>query len=81
MNKKSVELAMNTIIIAVIVLIVALIVIFIFQHYYGKQTDIIGERIEGLEDSDGDGIANMFDKCPNDPKNTCKEESKEKEGK
>ena len=37
MNKKSIELAMNTIVIAVIVLIVAFIIIFMFQKYYAKE--------------------------------------------
>jgi len=71
MNKKSIELAMNTIIIAMIVIIVALIIIFIFNHYYGKETDIVGKQIKGLEDDDGDGIANIFDKCPNNRDPDC----------
>jgi len=63
-NKKGIELAMNAIVITVIVLIVAVIVLFIFQHYYGKEAGIIGEQIEQLDDYDNDGIANLFDKCP-----------------
>ena len=49
MNKKSVELAMNTIVIAMIVLVVALIIIFIFRTQYVKQTDIIGEQIDKIK--------------------------------
>ena len=79
MNKKSVELAMNTIIIAVIVLIVALIVIFMFQYYYKKETDVIGTQIDQLDDYDGDGTANMFDKCPCDITCICETDPKGKE--
>jgi len=64
MNKKAIELTLNTIVIAMIVVIVALIIIFIFNHYYGKETKIIGGQIDQLEDYDGDGTSNMFDPCP-----------------
>lgn len=80
MNKKSIELTMNTIVIAMIVLIVALVIIFMFNHYYGKETGIIKGQIEKLEknqgDSDGDGILDIYDKCPNNPDPNCKSETK-----
>lgn len=84
MNKKSIELAMNTIVVAAILLIVMFIIIFVFHHYYGKETGFIGEKIEELDDYDGDGTANMFDKCPCDvdieenckDKKTCEKEMK-----
>jgi len=80
MNKKAIELTLNTIVIAMIVVIVALIIIFIFNHYYSKETKIIGGQIEELEedqgDTDGDGVLNIFDKCPKNPDPNCKSEPK-----
>lgn len=81
MNKKSIELAMNTIIVAAILLIVMVIIIFVFQKYYGKETGFIGEKIDELKeskDSDKDGVADMFDRCPDDPYDTCEEDEEKK---
>lgn len=83
LNKRGVELTLNTIVIAIIILIVMVIMIFIFRSLLGKgkeqteaQLDIVDIK---ANDADGDGIHNLFDECPCDPTNTCKENLKEGE--
>lgn len=67
-NKKSIDLTMNTIIVMMILLIVAAVIIYVFVKYYGQETGILGEKIEGLKggDCDSDGAINIIDPCPCD---------------
>ncbi len=53
---------------AIIALVVVILVIMWFRTGAGKGYDIVEEKLEGLGDSDGDGVADMFDKCENTPK-------------
>ena len=64
MNKKAIELTTSTIVVFALLLIVLVTMIWIFQTYIGKETDIIGEQIESLEDCDCDDVRNFMDKCP-----------------
>ena len=63
-SKKGVELPMNIVIIAAILLIVMIVVIAAFSRLFGKETGQIEDKIKALDDTDGDDIINMFDKCP-----------------
>ncbi len=67
MNKKAVR-PIEIIMILVIVSVVAFILLFAFRKYFGKEVGIVEEKITGLGDADEDGVANMFDKCPNEDK-------------
>lgn len=64
MNKKGIELSFNAIVIAILVLLVLIVVSTTFLRLFGKQTEQIGDQISSLDDTDGDGIINLFDKCP-----------------
>jgi hypothetical protein len=63
-SKKGVELSLNVVIIAVILLVVAVVVIAVFMRLFGEESERIEGQIKALDDSDNDGIINMFDKCP-----------------
>ena len=63
MNKRAMA-AMQLIITSIILLVVLAAMIFMFTKYFGKETEIIGEKIDALADSDKDDVVNMFDKCP-----------------
>jgi len=65
-SKKGVELSLNTVIIALILLITIVVVIALFMKLFTKEGTAIGEKIDSLEDTDSDGVVNMFDKCPCD---------------
>ncbi len=64
MKKKGVTMSMTLIVTIVILLIVAVSVLFIFRTYFGRQTDVIEEQLDGFEDEDGDGVRNFLDRCP-----------------
>ncbi|MBD3249772.1 hypothetical protein GF336_07030 [Candidatus Woesearchaeota archaeon] len=63
-NSKKAALPMQYIIIAMILLITAFIIIAVFTGLFGKQKEQIEGQIDSLGDYDGDGVVNMFDKCP-----------------
>ena len=71
MNKKGIEMAFNTIIVAIIVLIVLVISIILYTKYIGRSAGELDNQIGALDDYDGDGTANMFDKCPCDYTCAC----------
>lgn len=64
-NKKAVELSLNVVIIAVILLVVVVVVLAVFGRLFGKEAEQIEKQIEGIGDKDGDGVIDIFDKCPN----------------
>lgn len=66
-NKKSIELTLSTIGIAILILIVLFVLLYAFTNIFGKQRGQINEKIGALEDYDGDDVANMFDWCPCTP--------------
>lgn len=87
-NKKSIELTLSTIGIAILVLVVLFVLLYTFTNIFGKQRGQINEQIGALDDYDQDGTANMFDKCPCDSeppedgkckttKDACKDKMKE----
>ena len=49
---------------AVIVLVTLIAILSVFTNLFEKQTDNVGNQIDGLDDEDGDEVINMFDKCP-----------------
>lgn len=52
---------------AIIALVVVILVIMWFRSSGGKAFGEVEEKLEGLEDTDGDGAVDMFDRCPCDP--------------
>jgi len=50
----------------IIVAVVAGLVLFIFQSQLGKEKEITEKQLEGLDDTDKDGIPNFLDKCDTD---------------
>lgn len=67
MNKKGVEMTMNTIILAAILLVVLFVLMFTFTKYFGQEQNIVGQELDKLGDCDGDETRNFLDKCPCDP--------------
>lgn len=65
-SKKGVELSLNTVIIALILLITIVVVIALFMKLFTKEGGVISGHIDSAADPDGDGVINMFDKCPCD---------------
>jgi flagellar basal body-associated protein FliL len=55
------------IITAIIALVVVVLIIMWFSGAGGKAFEEVEGKIGSLGDDDGDGVANMFDKCPCDP--------------
>lgn len=64
MNKKAQGRSFWIIITAIIALVVVVLIIMWFSKGGGKAFEEIEGKISSLGDCDGDGIANMFDKCP-----------------
>jgi hypothetical protein len=68
-NKKGIELALNTVVVAVLVIVVLAVVVGVFTGLFGKEAEIIGGQISGLDpceassDFDRDGILNSADAC------------------
>ena len=75
-DKKSIELALSTIGIAILILIVVFVLLCTFTNSFGKQKGQINEQIDALDDFDVDGTANIFDKCPCDANVEPNEEGK-----
>ncbi len=63
-NSKKAALPMQYMIVAMILLVTAFIIIAAFTGLFGKQKEQIEGQIDSLGDYDGDGIVNMFDRCP-----------------
>ncbi len=63
---------------AIIALVVVVLIIWWFRSGGGKAFSEVESKIESLGDCDGDGAANMFDKCPCTP--VTGEENPEAEG-
>ena len=53
---------------ALIVIVVVVIILLYFKESGGAGYDDIKGRIGGLNDTDGDLVSDVFDKCPNDAK-------------
>lgn len=49
---------------AIIALVVVVLVIMWFRTGGGKAFGEVEKKLGELEDSDGDGVADIFDKCP-----------------
>jgi len=64
MKKKGISLPLNYTIIAIILLITLFVILYMTTDLFKKSKDDISGRIDALGDWDGDGMANMFDKCP-----------------
>ena len=75
-SKKAVELPLNVIIIAAILLIALFLILAVFTDLFGKQTTQLREKIESLDDCDGDNQAKLFDPCPCTESSTCPGEGK-----
>lgn len=68
-NKRGVELSLNTVIIAILLLVVLAIMIIAFQNLFGKNVSIFDDKVDCTkEDTDGDGVNDILDKCCNTPK-------------
>lgn len=72
MRKSQVD-PMHIIILFIILAVVAGIVIYMFTTQIGKEKGITEKQIGGLDDTDGDGVANFLDKCPNTPTSEIKQ--------
>lgn len=73
MKKAQVD-PLKIVVLFIILAVVAGIVIWMFNSYFGKETEIVGGQISGLqEDKDNDGLVNTIDPCPCDPTNTKNE--------
>lgn len=79
-NKKGVELALNTMVTAIIVIIVVVVVIATFSGLFRKESGVIGGQVNRLDvcddtqDFDSDGLINKADPCrciPQTEKNDC----------
>ncbi len=83
-NKKSMELALGTIAVAVVVLVTIFVLLYTFTNIFGKQRGQINEQIIATGDFDNDGVSNIFDWCPcaaGDPSNKgCSGDMPEKKG-
>jgi hypothetical protein len=74
-GKKAMDVSpLNVVIAAAILLIVIVVVIAVFTRLFGREAEQIEGQISGLDDTDGDRIINMFDKCP------CRAGEKENDG-
>lgn len=62
--KKKSSLPLNYVIIAIILLVTLFVILYMTTGLFKKSNKDISGRIDGLGDYDGDGVANMFDKCP-----------------
>lgn len=68
MKKRADVEPMSVIVGFIILLVAAGIIIFIFKTQTGKLANSTNQQITGLQqDSDKDGVADVFDKCPNQP--------------
>ena len=65
-SRKSMELPLNTIIIAAILLVTLIVVLALFTNVFGKQSGQLKNFVSKTDDCDKDGTANMFDPCPCD---------------
>ena len=63
MSKKGASLPMNILVVAIILLVVLVIYLAIFQGLFKKESGHIDKQISNLDDHDGDGVINMYDKC------------------
>jgi hypothetical protein len=63
MLKKGATLAINIVVVCVILLVALIIYLAVFQGLFKKEGGQINTQISGLEDHDGDGVINMYDKC------------------
>lgn len=71
-DRKAMEVnPMAVIVTLIIVLVVVIIVIIGFRGMFSKQMNFTSTTMEKIQDSDNDGIADIYDKCPNDITNTC----------
>jgi len=71
-NKKSMDLTLGTIAVAVVVLVTIFVLLYTFTNLFGKQRGQINEQITAVGDLDNDGVSNIFDWCPcqaGDPNN------------
>ncbi len=63
-NKKSIEMTLGTIGVAILVLVTVFILLYTFTNIFGKQRGQIEDQIGALGDFDNDGVSNIFDWCP-----------------
>jgi len=73
MSKKAASLPMTILVVAIILLIVMVIYLGVFQGLFKKEGGQINCQINNLDDSDGDGVTNLFDKCCNTPESQREE--------
>lgn len=52
---------------AILALLVVIFMVIWFRGSGERSFDVIDKNIEGLNDKDGDNVADMFDKCPDNP--------------
>src|SRR3989338_5186105 len=64
-NKKGIELTLNTVVIAIIVLVVLAVMLLIFSHFAGGGTKPLNCVTKALnEDNDGDKVKDAVYPCP-----------------
>ena len=61
--KKAASLPMNILVVAIILLVVMVVYLAIFRGLFKEESGQIDQQIDNLEDHDGDGVINMYDKC------------------
>lgn len=65
-SKKGIDKGIGTIAGFVLVIIIVMLILVWFKGAGDQGFEVIGDQIDTLGDCDGDGAANMFDKCPCD---------------
>jgi hypothetical protein len=63
MKRKAASLPMNILVVAIILLVVLVVYLAIFQGLFKKESGHINKQIDNLDDHDGDGVINLYDKC------------------
>ncbi len=53
--------------VAILVIVVIVVYLLFFNQGIDKGKGVIDDQFDGLGDSDGDGVRNSFDKCPQTP--------------
>ena len=61
-------MGLRVLIVALILIITAIILIAAFTGFFKKEAGEIDDKIGSLDDKDGDGVANLFDRCCNTDK-------------
>ncbi len=77
MKNKKAAIEMEKIVAMALVLIVLVVLIMVFTRLFGKEAAETESQIDKLSsDCDCDGIVDILDKCPYDPKDEMNDEGK-----